>query len=767
MLARLKKKEDVHTLRNTDNSEKLYEFFFLNKNEKYIIVLDDEGSPEGVIYENDLKNIRGLKTVYDCITKRLVIKNRNIPLEEIERLIFSLAKEQIDVVVNVDKYGKFDGVWEKVTRDPSDLYEKYIYIKNAGYSISDWIHHYYGQDITIGIHSWSEYTELLLNELEDSEIKVSFVCQSSANQRGAYGLILEKSFADITQKQVDECDIIINTFVSLQSQVEYLYSEYRHYKKVVSLYDIIDEIYIYECNAGYMLRVANLISSKGRKVYIFDYPSLSKQKNRSERENLILKKRLSFVRMLECINNNDTSLEEIVMPALNKVRKTSGDSMVTYENFIRLYPQMSKDSIGMVKYIANSCVIMDQNTPYVNVKNGNRVTATGEKKHFDHTNKIHFFGKSWVYGHHCSDNYTIPSFVQKISNEEGLELQVYNHGVPGIREDILANYMLEWDDKCPKNEPFILIHMFNDDGNKYNQKDAIECGYVNKLSSDRPHDYGEIWVDTGHIGEDGSELLARQIVDAMLGDGKIVPGIFRNKFNTSAGRKIYKYESQDQVALWANMPEFKKYQNYIAKYKQRVGGIVMNCNPFTLGHRYLIEIASKKCDKLYIFVVEEDKSIFPFEDRLELVRKGTSDLENVTILQSGNFIISALTFPGYFNKSVDNNVSVDTSDDLSLFAKHIAPTLGINVRFAGEEPLDNITRQYNETMREVFPKHGIEFVEIPRKEMGDSVISASRVRKLLKEENFEEISKIVPYTTLEYLKQNLDNLKERLEKKNK
>lgn len=269
-------------------------------------------------------------------------------------------------------------------------------------------------------------------------------------------------------------------------------------------------------------------------------------------------------------------------------------------------------------------------------------------------------------------------------------------------------------------------------------------------------------MDSGHIGEDGSELLAQQIVDGLLGNAKAVPGQFRNKFNPNAGRPIFKYEVKDQASLWADMPEFREYQKYIAEHRQRVGAIVMNCNPFTLGHRYLIETASSQCDKLYIFVVEEDKSVFPFEDRLKLVMEGVKDLDNVTVLHSGNFIISALTFPGYFNKSVDNNVSVDTSDDLTLFAKYIAPTLGINIRFAGEEPIDYITRQYNETMEELLPKHGIEFIEIPRKTMGDSVISASRVRKLLLEDNFDEIAEIVPETTLEYLKKNKEMILRKL-----
>lgn len=177
----------------------------------------------------------------------------------------------------------------------------------------------------------------------------------------------------------------------------------------------------------------------------------------------------------------------------------------------------------------------------------------------------------------------------------------------------------------------------------------------------------------------------------------------------------------------------------------------MNCNPFTLGHQYLIETAAVLVQHLYIFVVEEDKSIFPFEDRIELVCKGTAHIKNVTVLPSGRYIISSLTFSDYFNKSVMQDVVIDTSMDVELFATRIAPVLNIKVRFAGEEPLDRITRQYNETMGTILPKYGIRFIEIPRKIFGDGVISASRVRKLLECDQFEEIKSIVPSSTYNYL----------------
>lgn len=177
----------------------------------------------------------------------------------------------------------------------------------------------------------------------------------------------------------------------------------------------------------------------------------------------------------------------------------------------------------------------------------------------------------------------------------------------------------------------------------------------------------------------------------------------------------------------------------------------MNCNPFTLGHRYLIEKALEQCDFLILFLVEEDKSVFSFEERLKLVDEGTKDIPNLAIIPSGKFVLSSLTFSGYFNKEKLQDRIIDTSLDVSVFAREIAPCLHITKRFAGEEPLDNVTRQYNEAMRRILPEYGIEFVEIPRVEIDLNPISASRVRELAKSGRFSELRELVPRTTYDHL----------------
>ena len=61
-----------------------------------------------------------------------------------------------------------------------------------------------------------------------------------------------------------------------------------------------------------------------------------------------------------------------------------------------------------------------------------------------------------------------------------------------------------------------------------------------------------------------------------------------------------------------------------------------------------------------------------------------------------------------------------------------------------------MTQLYNESMKEVF--HGaIDLVILPRVEQGGNVISASRVRDLLRRGKTEETKELVPESTYAYL----------------
>ena len=184
------------------------------------------------------------------------------------------------------------------------------------------------------------------------------------------------------------------------------------------------------------------------------------------------------------------------------------------------------------------------------------------------------------------------------------------------------------------------------------------------------------------------------------------------------------------------------------------GVIIMNANPFTIGHKYLIEKAAGQVDHLFVIVVKEDVSRFPYADRLAMTKAACADFSNVTVCEGSDYQISAATFPTYFLKELSDASETQMRLDLDIFARHIAPALGATVRFVGSEPQDALTARYNAIMKEVLPAAGVQVVELPRlcySELGEeSPVSASAVRKGL--DGFDGgFWHLLPETSLPYV----------------
>ena len=187
--------------------------------------------------------------------------------------------------------------------------------------------------------------------------------------------------------------------------------------------------------------------------------------------------------------------------------------------------------------------------------------------------------------------------------------------------------------------------------------------------------------------------------------------------------------------------------HHLTTTMQPTGCIVMNCNPFTLGHRYLIEQAAKQVERLYVMVVREDCSLFAYTERKAMVEQGVADIENVNVIDGSDYAISRATFPTYFLKRLDDAADTQMLLDLDLFRRHIAPALGATVRFVGTEPTDQLTRRYNQLMHEALK----DVREINRLEKDGNAVSASRVRKAMEEGDMNTIRQLVPPTTLPYI----------------
>lgn len=259
-------------------------------------------------------------------------------------------------------------------------------------------------------------------------------------------------------------------------------------------------------------------------------------------------------------------------------------------------------------------------------------------------------------------------------------------------------------------------------------------------------------------GEGIASKLITYITDKLFEKGVYETFIFtkaRNKIMFRGLGYNEVYSTGEVVLLEGGMANVNRYIKNMYRESGlgncRKAGLVMNCNPFTLGHRYLIERASEENKEVVVFIVEAERSLFPFRTRLDLVKKGTQDLKNVHIIPGGDYIISSSTFPSYFLRQEDERLLEYTRLDAGIFGKYISPVFNICRRYIGTEPYCNVTDKYNNTLIEVLPNYGVEVSLVERNAVEGSAISASSVRELIKSGDWRKIKKLVPESTYDFL----------------
>ncbi|MBR0051079.1 MAG: [Firmicutes bacterium] len=194
-------------------------------------------------------------------------------------------------------------------------------------------------------------------------------------------------------------------------------------------------------------------------------------------------------------------------------------------------------------------------------------------------------------------------------------------------------------------------------------------------------------------------------------------------------------QTKDVLLMESKRNAARNYAKSLAEEADgEIGAIIMNANPFTAGHRYLIEKALERVSLLHVFVVSEDRSYFSFAERWKRVAEGTKDLPQVRMHETKDYLISSVTFPTYFIKEKARAEDVRCALDLTVFADVFAKEMGITVRYVGTEPLDPVTARYNEIMKEMLPPKGIEVVEVPRLTINGEIVSATKVREKLQKE---------------------------------
>ncbi len=563
----------------------------------------------------------------------------------------------------------------------------------------------------------------LYEELKDTQINVSCFIDRNDKVTLPYDV---KVITPLMTNNLSEIDAVVITSIEYINIVDRLQ---RHISiRFINLIEILIPFKVYD----YYLKASDYIKANGANLLLLDFsfPTLF-LKNPSPREKLC-----RYINQSGDVLGNLPSFLYDIFDNIPAVDDNYLNEILNKYTFI---------DIDGIPHLA------DYQSDYCNIINHCRLTTDTPDEYF---NTIHFFGPCIGVGYAAEDKHTIESNLQKIINDKKLDNNVYrvvNHSCWHKKEtDNQDSFKRILKTPISSNDILVIVSPMLWKYYDFNRKDTHIHYHDIVPALDRPHDQGEIFMDVFHITHKGYRLIAQYIY-------KILQNFVSSQQNLPPQKTnlIKKTANTHRSSNKKYSPILKDYLGYLKKEKAKtngtIGSIVMNCNPFTYGHRYLIEKALTKCDFLYIFVVEEDKSEFPFEDRYELVEQGVSDLKNVKVLKSGKLIISSLTFPEYFSKKDNNDIQIDASSDITLFAQSIAPALDIKYRFAGEEPLCQITNQYNQTMKDILPKYGIDFIVAKRKELNNTPISASLVRKYIEDNRIDELKELVPETTYKYL----------------
>lgn len=271
---------------------------------------------------------------------------------------------------------------------------------------------------------------------------------------------------------------------------------------------------------------------------------------------------------------------------------------------------------------------------------------------------------------------------------------------------------------------------------------VIKCFAVSK-------DYQNVGISERLLTEITNDMFDKGIQDSFIftrPENKVLfEGFGFKEIHTADNIALLESGSRDIKGYIARMFKNSNLDN------NEKAALVVNCNPFTRGHRYLIQKASEENDQVIVFVVEEDLSLFPFSVRIKLIREGLKDLENVTVLPGGEYIISSGTFPTYFLREDEEKDKAYQSLDAGIFGRYIASVFNIRRRYLGTEPYSKTTDEYNKAMIDILPKYGVDIVLVERLEIDTKIVSASTVRQLVREDRWSEIKAMVPDSTYNYL----------------
>ncbi len=365
--------------------------------------------------------------------------------------------------------------------------------------------------------------------------------------------------------------------------------------------------------------------------------------------------------------------------------------------------------------------LKDTSGRFLNIRDGERLTV-GQPEEYDRT--VYFYGPCLPIGNYVSDEYTVESFLQKRFNDAGMKIRVVNYGSWGNNVTTINRIIKT---QFRKGDIIVIMPM-------------ELCGPINGLeifdlweTLEKYQVSAEWLLDTPyHVNHHVMKLYADELF-----------ALINRKFGASCADNspvVCPFDLVDRIFI-------RKFFHGVDLEKNRTAAMcVFNANPFTNGHRYLIETAAKETDCVYLIILKENPSGFSFGERFAMAVDALRDLENVTVTSGGILIGGGGDyFPEYFVKVVSPDIMERCRITIQTFAA-LAASLHATHVFIGEEPTDPVTMELNRTYLEIMPQYGIHPVIVPRKTQNGEIITGSLVRRLA-EERSERLREYVPAST--------------------
>lgn len=371
--------------------------------------------------------------------------------------------------------------------------------------------------------------------------------------------------------------------------------------------------------------------------------------------------------------------------------------------------------------------LRDTEGPYINIKNGERLTID-QPETADRT--IWFFGPCFLIGGYVEDKYTIESLLQQRLNKEGYSCRVVNCGC----YETPYQRMVHMSTTPMKPGDIIVMHMAN---RTFEHTEPIELMEI----LDRNDVPAEWLLDLPvHCNHKVNMLYADELYERMTKDGVLTSKVTPETQGTMVSREL----AVNSLFLDLHFDDFHPQKGQI------VGTVGMHGNPFTLGHRYLIETASKQVDQLFVLIIEDDLGMFSFAERYAMTVEGTKDLPNVRVVPAGPFQATRNVFQAYFVRINPADMRETAEVDTLIYTEIIAPRLGVTKRFLGDERHNPKMQFFNEYMKETLPKYGIEVVELKRASVDGHSISASVARDAAVKGDRATLLQNVPESTVKF-----------------